>query len=158
MHFLELLEQVSDRDTAIYYAKSCGSIPKKNYTASKTLIDGIYSFEWAATAQRHEFWSKIHKKLSTHPQNEKVTYEPEVYEQYKNEVFEDVKVDTQNIRDYSVIIKDTSIEDRRKLHSLLNCLGEPVYGGTNFHIKGEIDYNFLIFGIRDEWVMAKKAK
>lgn len=89
MHFLELLEQVSDRDTAVYYAENCDeAAPKASYTASKTLIDGNYSFTWSGTKQGHEFWSKIYKKLSTHPQNQKVTYELNVYEQYKNEVFE----------------------------------------------------------------------
>ena len=92
MHFLELLEQVSDRDTAVYYAENCDeAAPKASYSASKTLIDGNYSFTWAGTKQGHEFWAKIHEKLSTHPQNQKVTYELNVYEQYKNEVFEDVK-------------------------------------------------------------------
>lgn len=127
MHFLELLEQVSDRDTAVYYAKNCGSIPKKNYAASRTLIDGNYSFGWCGTVQGHKFWAEIHTKLGNHTQDEEVTFEPEVYKQYKNEVFEDVKAVIPNIRDYSVIIKDTSIEDRRKLHSLLHCLDEPVF-------------------------------
>ena len=134
MHFLKLLEQVSDRDTAVYYAENCDeAAPKASYSASKTLIDGNYSFAWAGTKQGHEFWAKIHEKLSTHPQNQKVTYELNVYEQYKNEVFEDVKAVIPNIRDYSIIIKDTSIEDRRKLHSLLNCLDEPVYKNTRLH-------------------------
>lgn len=88
MHFLELLEQVSDRDTAVYYAKNYGRAPTLRTRASNTLLDGDYSFVWETTKQGHEFWSEIHKKLATHPQNEKVTYGPEVYEQYKNNVFE----------------------------------------------------------------------
>ena len=156
MHFLELLEQVSDRDTAVYYAENCDeAAPKASYSASKTLIDGNYSFVWETTKQGHEFWSEIHKKLATHPHNQKVTYEPEVYKQYKNEIFEDVKAVTQNIRDYSVIIKDTSIEDRRKLHSLLHCLDEPVFktmGLSTDRSVGFSHFTFDTFG--GVWVMA----
>lgn len=93
MHFLELLEQVSDRDTAVYYAKTYGEIPKKSYAASRTLIDGNYSFAWCETIQRHDFWAKIHTKLGEHPQDEEVTYEPEVYLQYKNEIFDNVDLE-----------------------------------------------------------------
>ena len=156
MHFLELLEQVSDRDTAIYYAENCDeAAPKASYSASKTLIDGNYSFAWAGTKQGHEFWAKIHEKLSTHPQNQKVTYELNVYEQYKNEVFEDVKAVIPNIRDYSVIIKDTSIEDRRKLHSLLYCLDEPVYKDTRLSTSYRASYNYFRWGEMDQWTMAQ---
>lgn len=143
MHFLELLEQVSDRDTAVYYAKNCGAVPKLRATAANTLMDGNYSFGWCASKQGHEFWSKIHEKLSTHPQNEKVTYEPEVYKQYKNEIFEDVKAVTPNIRDYAVIIKNTSIEDRRKLYSLLHCLEEPMLKTTGLITNRNIDFSYF---------------
>ena len=155
MHFLELLEQVSDRDTAVYYAKNCGAVPKLRAIAANTLMDGNCSFAWAGTKQGHEFWSKIHEKLSTHPQNQKVTYELNVYEQYKNEVFEDVKAVIPNIRGYSVIIKDTSIEDRRKLHSLLNCLGEPVFKTTGLIAHRNVNFSYFIFDTFDGvWVMA----
>lgn len=49
MHFLELLEQVSDRDTAVYYAKNCGAVPKLRAKAANTLMDGNYSFGWCAS-------------------------------------------------------------------------------------------------------------
>ena len=156
MHFLELLEQVSDRDTAVYYAKNCGAVPKLRATAANTLMRGNYSFGWCASKQGHEFWSKIHEKLSTHPQNQKVTYELNVYEQYKNEVFEDVKAVIPNIRGYSVIIKDTSIEDRRKLHSLLNCLGEPVFKTTGLIAHRNVDFSYFTFDtFGGVWVMAR---
>ena len=154
MHFLELLEQVSDRDTAVYYAKNCGAVPKLRAIAANTLMDGNCSFAWAGTKQGHEFWSKIHEKLSTHPQNQKVTYELNVYEQYKNEVFEDVKAVIPNIRNYSIIIKDTFIEDRRKLHSLLNCLGEPIYADTEMHKKEKINYSYFEINTKNEWSMS----
>lgn len=156
MHFLELLKQVSDRDTAVYYAENCDEVaPKASYSAANTLMDGNYSFVWCDSKQGHKFWAKIHEKLSTHPQNEKVTYEPEVYKQYKNEVFEDVKAVIPNIRDYSVIIKDTSIEDRRKLHSLLYCLDEPMYKHTRLHTDytTEAAY-FRWIGFDGEWRMS----
>lgn len=151
MHFLELLEQVSDRDTAVYYAKTYGEIPKKSYAASRTLIDGNYSFAWCETIQRHDFWAKIHTKLGEHPQDEEVTYEPEVYYQYKNEVFESAK----SIRDYSILIKNTSIEDRRKLHSLLHCLDEPVFKTTGLSTDRSVGFSYLRWATFDGvWSMA----
>lgn len=137
MHFLELLEQVSDRATAVYYAKTYGEIPKKNYAASKVLIDKNYSFAWCETIQRHDFWAKIHTKLGEHPQDKEVTYEPEVYYQYKNEVFDSTK----SIRDYSILIKNTSIKDRRKLHSLLHCLDEPVFKSTGLSTDYAVSFS-----------------
>ena len=153
MHFLELLEQVSDRDTAVYYAKNCGSIPKKNYAASRTLIDGNYSFGWCGTVQGHKFWAEIHTKLGNHTQDEEVTYEPEVYKMYKTQNF--VEEVSSNIRDYSVIIKDTSIADRRKLHSLLNCLNEPVFKTTGLSTDRSVGFSYFTFDIfGGVWVMA----
>ena len=159
MHFLELLEQVSDRDTAVYYAENCDeAAPKARYSASETLIHGGYSFAWAGTKQGYEFWEKIHEKLSTHPQNQKVTYELNVYEQYKNEVFEDVKAVIPNIRDYSVIIKDTSIEDRQKLHSLLHCLDEPVSKTAGLITNRNVDFSyFRLDEYEVEWAMAREV-
>lgn len=151
MHFLELLEQVSNRDAAVYYAKNCRSIPQTRSAASKTLLDGNYSFRWDGTAQGHEFWSIIYSKLSEHPQKEKVTYEPEVYYQYKNEVFDSSK----SIRDYSILIKNTSIEDRRKLHSLLHCLDEPVFKSTGLSTDYTVRFNYFRWATyEEEWAMA----
>lgn len=133
MHFLELLEQVSDRATVVYYAKNYTKIPTKQQAATATLSHRLNSFDWELSPQGHAFWNDLYDKLRNHSFNYNVTYESEVYEQYKNEIFEDVKAVTPNIRDYSVIIKDTSIEDRRKLHSLLYCLEEPVYKNTRLH-------------------------
>lgn len=151
MHFLELLEQVSDRATAVYYAKTYGEIPKKNYAASKVLIDKNYSFAWCETIQRHDFWAKIHTKLGEHPQDKEVTYEPEVYYQYKNEVFDSTK----SIRDYSILIKNTSIKDRRKLHSLLHCLDEPVFKSTGLSTDYAVSFSYFIWDTFDGvWSMA----
>lgn len=48
MHFLELLEEVSDRATAVYYAKHCGGSPSNNnLSAATVLMDGRMSFTWA---------------------------------------------------------------------------------------------------------------
>lgn len=157
MHFLELLEQVSDRDTAVYYAKNCGSIPKKNYAASRTLIDGNYSFEWCGTVQGHKFWAEIRTKLCNHTQDEEVTYAPEVYEMYKTQNF--IEEVSSNIRDYSIIIKDTSIEDRRKLHSLLYCLDEPVYKNTRLHTDYTIEGDYFRWiGFDGVWKMVPSKR
>lgn len=156
MHFLELLEQVSDRNTAVYYAKNCGSIPKQNYAASRTLIDGNYSFGWCETVQGHKFWSEIHTELGNHTQDEEVTYEPEVYKMYKAQNF--IGEVNSNIRDYSVIIKDTSIEDRRKLHSLLNCLNEPVFKTTSLSTDRSVVFSHFRWDTYDGvWAMARKV-
>ena len=153
MHFLELLEQVSDRDTAVYYAKHYGEIPTRQQSAAKTLAHKLTSFDWELSPQGHSFWDDLCDKLRLHPFDCFVTYEPEVYHQYKNEILDSDKP----IRNYSIIIENTSIEDRKKLYALLACLDEPVYKDTDFHVKGIIHYNFLIFGTKNEWVMAKKA-
>ena len=156
MHFLELLEQVSDRDTAVYYAKNYTKIPTKPQRAATTLAHKLNSFDWELSPQGHAFWDDLFDKLRQHSFNYNVTYEPEVYEQYKNEVFEDVKAVIPNIRDYSVIIKDTSIEDRRKLHSLLNCLGEPVFKTTGLIAHRNVDFSYFTFDtFGGVWVMAR---
>ena len=93
MHFLELLEQVSDRATAVYYAKNYGSIPTRQQSASKTLAHKLTSFDWELSSQGHAFWDDLCDKLREHSFNYFVTYEPEVYLQYKNEIFDNVDLE-----------------------------------------------------------------
>ena len=93
MHFLELLEQVSDRDTAVYYARNCGLIPTRQQSAHETLAHKLISFDWELSPQGCAFWDDLCGKLRQHPFDYFVTYEPEVYLQYKNEVFDNVDLE-----------------------------------------------------------------
>ena len=152
MHFLELLEQVSDRDTAVYYAKHYGEIPTRQQSAAKTLAHKLTSFDWELSPQGHSFWDDLCDKLRLHPSDCFVTYEPEVYHQYKTEVFDSAK----SIKDYSILIKNTSIEDRRKLHSLLHCLDEPVFKSTGLSTDYAVCFHYFRWDTYDgAWAMAR---
>ena len=137
MHFLELLEQVSDRATAVYYARNCGLIPTRQQSAHETLAHKLISFDWELSPQGCAFWDDLCGKLRQHPFDYFVTYEPEVYLQYKNEIFDnvdledDIKVGAQYTNTTGVICTIWEVNAGSEFDNVIRYKTPKSSGATN---------------------------
>ena len=137
MHFLELLKQVSDRDTAVYYAKNYTKIPTRQQPASTSLAHKLISFDWELSSQGLSFWDNLCDKLRQHPFNHIVTYEPEVYFEYKNDIFDnvdledDIKIGTQYTNTTGVICTITEVNAGSEFDKVIKYKTTKSHGITS---------------------------